>query len=269
MPLKTFIADAFTAAPFRGNPAGVCIVDEALPEKMMQDIAMELGLSETAFVQKMEGDNRYSIRFFSPQKEIPLCGHATIAASKVIAALQGCDQLLFTNIQQVEIPVSIDGDNITISFPQYTLEPATLPAAMLQALGIEKTEAVMYSQQNNILMLEITSAAALANLQPDFTALKASHRGINGVLVTAPSDKNEYDYEYRYFWPWAGTEEDPVTGGVQTFLAPYWQGKLGKSIMNAFQSSRRTGTMQLELKDNKVYITGQAVIILEGNLVTN
>ncbi|MFN8251523.1 MAG: PhzF family phenazine biosynthesis isomerase [Ferruginibacter sp.] len=268
MPLKTFIVDAFTDTPFKGNPAGVCIVEEALPETLMQNIAMELGLSETAFVQKHEERNSYSIRFFSPQKEIPLCGHATIASSKVMAAMHGCREIHFVNIDQVDIPVVISGDDITISFPVYSLEAATAPPAMLQALGIGKTKAVMYSRQNNILMLEIQSAKALADLRPDFTALKASHNSINGVLVTAASDKTGYDYEYRYFWPWAGTEEDPVTGGVQTFLAPYWQEKLDTSTMHAFQSSQRTGTMQVELKDNKVYITGRAVMILEGQLLT-
>lgn len=268
MPLKTFIVDSFTNAPFKGNPAGVCITEKALPEAVMQNIAMELGLSETAFVQQQEANNSYSIRFFSPQKEIPLCGHATVAAAKVLHLQTGAADIHFSNINKVDIPAKVNDAGISIQFPVYGLMPAHAPQAMLKALGIEKTEAVLYSEQNNILMLEISSAAALAALQPDFTALKASHNNINGVLVTAASNNSMYDYEYRYFWPWAGTEEDPVTGGVQTFLAAYWQGKLHKTTMHAFQSSKRTGSMMIELKNDKVYITGNAVLVMEGNLMS-
>lgn len=267
MPLKTFIVDSFTDAPFKGNPAGVCITEKALPEALMQNISMELGLSETAFVQQQEAGSNYSIRFFSPQKEIPLCGHATVAAAKVLHVQTGATQIHFVNINKVDIPATVNDGGISIQFPLYALTPATAPKAMLQALGIQKTEAVLYSAQNNILMLEISSAAALAALQPDFTALKASHNSINGVLVTAASNNSAYDYEYRYFWPWAGTEEDPVTGGVQTFLAAYWKSKLHKTTMRAFQSSKRTGSMTVALTEDKVQITGDAVLLMEGNLM--
>ena len=116
-------------------------------------------------------------------------------------------------------------------------------------------------------MIEINDAALLATLNPDFAALVKSYDDINGVLVTAPSNNQEYDYYYRYFWPWAGTNEDPVTGGVQTFLAKYWAEKSGKKIMKAFQSSARTGYMTVEVKEKKVVLKSQAVIILEGNLL--
>jgi predicted PhzF superfamily epimerase YddE/YHI9 len=106
----------------------------------------------------------------------------------------------------------------------------------------------------------------LAVLTPDFEALKNSQENINGILVTARSADEEYDFHYRYFWPWAGTNEDPVTGGVQTFLAKYWAEKLNKKVMKAFQSSQRTGSMTVELRGEKVLIFGKAVIVLEGNL---
>ena len=116
-------------------------------------------------------------------------------------------------------------------------------------------------------MLEIADAAVLAGLTPDFSALVKSNNSINGVLVTAPSNNAAHDYHYRYFWPWAGTDEDPVTGGVQTFLAKYWSEKLHKKTMKAFQSSARTGYMQVNLQNEKVILTSQAVIMLEGNLL--
>src|SRR6185503_16695860 len=115
---------------------------------------------------------------------------------------------------------------------------------------------------SKIILLEISDADQLASLQPDFNALLNSYDNINGVLITAPSNDKEYDYHYRYFWPWAGTNEDPVTGGVQTFLAKYWSERFGKKVMKVFQSSGRTGYMTVELQDEKVLLISQAVIIL-------
>lgn len=267
MSLKTFIVDSFTATPFKGNPAGVCMTDTALPEAVMQNIAFELGLSETAFVTKTTDSAAFNIRYFSPQKEIPLCGHATLAAAKVLAAGMQGNTVEFITVAGILLKVTIGSNGITMQFPVYELTPATVPAALLTALGVQQVKEVLYSAQNKILLLQIETAAALAALQPDFAALKASHDGVNGVLVTAASADVLYDYEYRYFWPWAGTDEDPVTGGVQTFLAKYWSEKLSKTNMTAFQSSKRTGVMRVALKDDTVFITGNAVIILEGNLI--
>lgn len=267
MPLQTFIVDSFTDTPFKGNPAGVCIADDALSETTMQHIAFELGLSETAFITKTAERDVYHIRYFSPQKEIALCGHATLAAAKVLNGKTGCSRIHFITCGNVLLQTTVQQQEITMEFPVYDIIPATVTEVMLAALGIKKVAAVYYSEQNRILMLEIESAAELANLQPDFAVLKASRDDINGVLVTAVSCNDTYDYEYRYFWPWAGTNEDPVTGGVQTFLAKYWSMKLQKNKMTAFQPSQRTGFMTVELKDKKVFITGQAVIILEGNLI--
>ena len=266
MQLKTFIVDSFTNTPFKGNPAGVCMADAVPSEAVMQNTAFELGLSETAFVTATAQPAVYNIRYFSPQKEIPLCGHATLAAAKVLAGIHG-NAVAFITAAGIILKVTIGSNGITMQFPVYELTPATAPAALLTALGVPHVKEVLYSAQNKILLLQMESAAALAALQPDYTALKTSHNDINGVLVTAISSSEMYDYEYRYFWPWAGTDEDPVTGGVQTFLAKYWSVKLGKQMMTAFQSSKRTGVMTVELKDEQVFITGNAVIMLEGNLL--
>jgi PhzF family phenazine biosynthesis protein len=138
---------------------------------------------------------------------------------------------------------------------------------MLEALGIKEIINKRYSSRNKIILIEIKSAKDLANLKPDFTALINSYNGINGVLVTAVSDCEEFDFHYRYFWPWAGTNEDPVTGGVQTFLTKYWAIKLNKTKLTAFQSSLRTGTMSTELLQDKVVISGEAVTVLEGQFI--
>ncbi|MBO2010345.1 PhzF family phenazine biosynthesis protein [Hymenobacter negativus] len=265
--METYIVDSFTKEPFKGNPAGVCFPKQELTEATMLKIAQEFGLSETAFVRETSAEGVYAIRYFSPKQEIPLCGHATLAAAKVLFTQTPQTEIHFLTHQQVDLFISCRGEEITMQFPVYDTEPAAAPPAMLAALGLPAVLNTAFSPKNKILLLEIADDQLLAALRPDFNALLQSHTGINGVLVTAPASHAPYDYHYRYFWPWAGTTEDPVTGGVQTFLAKYWSTRLHKSVMQAFQSSSRTGSMQVELQADKVLLTSHAVIILEGKLV--
>ncbi len=265
--MKTFIVDSFTGEFFKGNPAGVCFPEEELSEFKMQQIATELGLSETAFVMPLGGAATYTIRYFSPKKEIPLCGHATLASAKVLFKEKGPHKIHFITIENLDLVVTKQGEEITLEFPVYDTEPASVSPAMLKALGLTSVNNTVFSPHNKIVMLEISSPEVLENLTPDYNALIPSHHNIHGVLVTAPATGNGYDYHYRYFWPWAGTNEDPVTGAVQTFLAKYWSEKLNKKKMKAFQSSSRTGYMKVELRREKVLLTSRAVIILEGNLM--
>ena len=169
-------------------------------------------------------------------------------------------------MENVELTIKKENEHIVMSFPVYDTTSLTVPAAMLAALGIKQVTKTSYSPQNKIIILEISDARTLAELKPDFDALVRSYDNINGVLVTAPSNNIDHDFHYRYFWPWAGTSEDPVTGGVQTFLAKYWAEKLHKKRLKAFQPSERTGFMTVELQDDKVMIYGNAVIVLEGYL---
>lgn len=265
--MKTFIVDSFTTVPYKGNPAAVCFPQQGMSEENMQHVATELGLSETAFVQPSNTDSIYYIRYFSPKKEIPLCGHATLAAAKVLFKNTDAPAIHFITADMVDLFIERRADEIVITFPVYEIIPATVEPAMLQALGLVEINHTAYSPKNKIIMLEINDATILARLTPDFKALLNSHNSINGVLVTAASNDEEYDFHYRYFWPWAGTDEDPVTGGVHTFLTKYWANKLGKTKMKAFQSSPRTGKMSVELQDEKVLVIGQAVIVFEGNLL--
>lgn len=262
--MTTYFVDAFTSQRFKGNPAAVCMTDNELPDTTMQQIAAEIGFSETAFVQHIT-DNSYRIRFFTPKQEIPLCGHATLASSKILFDTTALTDIVFINCEGVELPVKKAGEKIVMQFPVYDTEPLPVPSTMLVALGINKTVNTRYSAKNKIILIEIADAATLAGLQPNFQALVASYNGINGVLVTAPSTDSKVDFYYRYFWPWAGTNEDPVTGGVQTFLTKYWATQLNKNKLHAFQCSQRTGTMTTELLTDKVLIYGEAVIVLEGN----
>jgi PhzF family phenazine biosynthesis protein len=264
--MKCYTVDAFTNKPFTGNPAGVCFPEQTLNDAFMQNIAKEFGLSETAFVQPTDKPGIYSIRYFSPKKEIPLCGHATLSSAKVLFSETDLDTIHFITGEQLDLFISKRGQEIVMEFPVYETEPATVPDALLHALGLRGIINCVYSPKNKIILLQIEDSAALAALRPDFKALVASYTGINGVLVTAAAKDGDYDYHYRYFWPWAGTDEDPVTGGVQTFLAKYWSRLLNKTEMRAFQSSERTGYMSVELKGDKVFLCSDAVIILKGEL---
>ena len=232
----------------------------------MLHIAQELNLSETAFLRARESAGAFSIRYFSPKMEIPLCGHATLASAKVIFSTHNLNEVHFINIQNLDLFAKQSNGQIVMEFPIYETRPIDAPPAMLAALKIEAIKNSVYNEETKILLLEIGNTAELANLDPDFAALLRSHNSINGVLVTAPSEGDGYDFHSRYFWPWSGTNEDPVTGGTHTFLAKYWASRLGKTKMKSFQSSRRTGFMDVELVDAKLQIQGQAIIVFEGHL---
>ena len=137
---------------------------------------------------------------------------------------------------------------------------------MLTALGLPEVINSELNAETRILLLEVASPETIRSLNPDFRSLIESHNGINGVLVTAPSDQTDFDFESRYFWPWSGTDEDPVTGGTHTFLAPYWAERMGKTQLRSFQCSARTGFMELNVADDHVVIRGQATVVLEGSL---
>jgi len=266
--IETYIVDSFTDKPFQGNPAGVCILESELSDHIMLSIAKELGLSETAFVHKLTHQNKYPIRYFSPKMEIPLCGHATLAASKVVFERnEGLSNINFINIQDLDLAIQKNGESIVMEFPIYDTKPQAAPKELLTALGIEKITNSVYNHETKILLLEIERCETLRNLTPDFEKLKKSHNAINGVLITSLSDKPHYDFESRYFWPWSGTNEDPVTGGTHTFLTKYWGTRLNKTKMNSFQCSERSGFMELELiSDNKLTIKSKAQIVLKGEL---
>lgn len=263
--METYIVDAFTNNAFKGNPAGVCIVTEFISEEKMQSIAQELNLSETAFIQHIS-NNQYSIRYFSPIMEIPLCGHATLASAKVIFENTVLEEIHFTTFQNIELITKKVAEKISMIFPIYETTKATISKELLNALGISEINNCVYNKETNIILLEISSPSVLANLTPDFEALVKTNNTINGVLVTAPST-DEYDFHSRYFWPWSGSNEDPVTGATHTFLAKYWSEKLDKTIMKSFQASQRTGSMEVELiKNNQLVIKGEAVIVFKGKL---
>ncbi|MDH5400614.1 MAG: PhzF family phenazine biosynthesis protein [Cyclobacteriaceae bacterium] len=268
---KTFIVDAFTDRPFCGNPAGVCLTTGPLENNLMQSIASELGFSETAFISQNDQSEYYPIRYFSPKMEIPLCGHATLAAAKVLFQRESqIGPIHFTTIEGLDLIIQSEGELVVMEFPVYDTFPADTPTAMLSALGLGEIVNTVYNEETKILLLEIDDCETLQQMAPDYEALVRSHQGINGVLVTATSNQEAYDFESRYFWPWSGTNEDPVTGGTHTFLSKYWADRLGKNRLMSFQCSERTGSMEVELAgNNKVLIRGEAQIVFEGVFVVD
>jgi PhzF family phenazine biosynthesis protein len=266
--MKIYFVDSFTNQKFKGNPAAICLSEHNLDDSMMQNIATEIGFSETAFVKQID-DNHFIIRFFTPKMEIPLCGHATLAASKIIFDTKKPQNITFINCENVELKIGKVNDKIVMQFPVYETTEIVLPQSVLDSIGIVKAVNVRYNEEMKIILIEMDNSDTLANLNPDFIALVNSYQGINGVLVTAQSKIPGFDFHYRYFWPWAGTNEDPVTGAVQTFLTKYWATKLNKQRLSAFQSSLRTGTMTTELLENKVLIYGDAVTVFEGEFIHN
>lgn len=230
----------------------------------MQSIAIEVNLSETAFIQD-QGDY-YTIRYFSPIMEIPLCGHATLASAKILF-IQSADfnEIHFKTESGLDLYAYRNGSKVSLKFPNYSIMDRDIPQALLDAMGIKKIKKSGYNHENLELMIEIEDADVLRNLQPDFAAMKVSIDNISGVVVTAKSKHTDFDFESRYFWPWSGGNEDPVTGATHTFLTSHWGKKLGKKKLRALQCSARTGILEVEiLSDEQILITGDAVVVMEG-----
>jgi len=256
MGLKYYVADAFTDQLFGGNPAGVCLPDAALPEALMQQIAAENNLSETAFVVPNGED--YDIRWFTPKAEIDLCGHATLASAFILRKFKALDQAEFRfHSQSGLLKVSVAEDGLyVLDFPARMPIPIEVIKEMKVAIGCKILEA--YLSRDLILVLE--SEATVRECRPDI-ALIASLPG-HACGITARGDA--CDFVSRFFAPKFGIEEDPVTGSLHCELIPLWAAKLGKEKLAARQLSKRGGALFCENKGERVLIGGHAVLYLEG-----
>lgn len=257
-----FHVDAFTAEPLRGNPAGVCILEEEPPAERMQSIAMELNLSETAFVFKK--DNRLNIRFYSPASEVELCGHATLSASHVLFenGIVSKEETIVFQSRAGELTVKFKNGLVTMNFPLYSFEEAEIPAGFESITGI-KPESYFKSAYGWRLAVS-GSESELAGLEPDFSAMKRSDFG--DLIVTSPSDDERFDFCLRCFAPALGINEDPVTGSAHCVLVPYWHSRTGKTSFLSKQLSARGGTIRTELLGGRVEIAGQAITVMKSEL---
>lgn len=260
MNLKVSYIDAFTDTVFRGNPAAVIITDSWLAEGLMQEIAMENNLSETAFAVKV-GD-QYQIRWFSPFSEVDFCGHATLATAFVLFNERSeADTISFYAKAVGELDVSrTANDFIQMNFPKRAPEPVEeKPAALLRGLSIAPREVHM-NQQAYFAVYDSEEQVVAVEQDPELVKQLKPY----DVCVTAASEK--YDFVSRYFWPANGGLEDPVTGSIHTGLAPFWSKRLGKYELKAHQASKRGGDLLCRVNENRVFILGKAVKYMTGNI---
>jgi PhzF family phenazine biosynthesis protein len=261
MRIRFLQIDAFTARPFAGNPAAVCLLPEARDAAWMQQVAAEMNLSETAFlVRRADG---YELRWFTPTVEVDLCGHATLASAHALwewGELRPDETARF-HTRSGLLTAERAGDWIEMDFPAVPAEPAAAPAGLAEALGARP---VAVGRGALDYLLELESEAAVRGLRPDFAALEKVGAGC--VTVTARSDAPEFDFVSRFFAPESGIPEDPVTGGAHCVLGPYWSKKLGKTEFLAYQASARGGVVRVRLAGERVKLGGQAVTVVRGEL---
>jgi PhzF family phenazine biosynthesis protein len=262
--------DVFTNEYFKGNPAAVCILDEEIDDRYMKSIASEMNLSETAFVLPIDIEsNVYSLRWFTPEVEVSLCGHGTIGTAKVLFDVMGieADEIIFETMSGKLIAKKSD-DGIGIDMPLDTPEDIIMPAGLLEALGIINYEDIKIGKVTRKLIIKVKDESEILQLDPNFNIMKSIkfNQDVKGVAVTTNNTDN-HDFLSRYFNPWAGINEDPVTGSVHTVLAQYWSKILNKNEMVAYQASPRGGEMVLKIKEgNRIELIGKAVIVLKGEI---
>ncbi|MGB0664630.1 MAG: PhzF family phenazine biosynthesis protein [Pontibacterium sp.] len=254
---KQFQVDAFARRTFEGNPAAVCPLDQWLPDALLQAIAAENNLSETAFF--VPSEQGFELRWFTPKAEVALCGHATLAAAHVLYSHLGFSgsHITFSTLSG-ELRVSQTDDGLLMDFPASTPEPVQAPKALVEGLGVTP-QAVLAAEDYVVCVKDETE---LLQIAPDFSALATLD--LRGVIVTAPGD--ECDFVSRFFAPKLGVDEDPVTGSAHCQLAPYWASLLGKNELVAKQRSLRGGTVGCRVMGERVALIGQAVTFMEAQI---
>ncbi len=259
MKIKQFQIDAFIGRVFGGNPAAVCLLQSWPEDNILQSIAEENNLSETAFF--VSSENNFELRWFTPVKEVDLCGHATLAAAHVIFEHTECpsDYITFKT-KSGNLTVRKNGNMLEMDFPLYMPKLSVMPDYLAEGLG--KTPVTVLEAQDYIVVYD--SEETVRSIVPDQTLL--NRLGLRGVSVTAPGDN--VDFVSRFFAPKLGVQEDPVCGSSHCELAPYWADRLNKNILKAVQASKRGGEIlcRVEREKDRVIISGLAVTFMEGEI---
>ncbi len=264
--IQTFIVDSFTDKPFQGNPAGVCLLDETISEVMMQSIASELNLSETVFVTQIENTS-YRLRYFTPTVEVDFCGHATLAASKVIFDTFNHETIDFITYKGLQLDARIENEEIKMSFPLYDTTAYSPSKELLEAFGLVEVVSSKFSKDLDMVVIEVKDKETLLHIKPNFQKAIESSDSIKELVITTKSQDKTYDFYSRCFCPWIGINEDPVTGAAHTVLAKYWGDRLHKKEMTAFQLSKRGGYLKLTIiNDVTLEVKSSAKIVLKGKL---
>jgi len=255
--------DAFTSVPFKGNPAGVCVLQEARDAAWMQLVAREMNLSETAFLVRKEGG--FHLRWFTPTVEVELCGHATLASAHVLfedGHLPPDSRAEFETLSG-KLFATKNGDWIELDFPADSSHPVEASPVLAEGLGVQSFR---YTGRDGFdYLCELESETTVRELQPDFKLLKRA--GPRGIIVTARADSKEFDFVSRFFAPAYGVDEDPVTGSAHCCLGPYWASRLGKKDLVGYQASLRGGVVRVGVRGDRVVLGGQAVTVLRGELL--
>lgn len=255
--------DAFTSEPFKGNPAGVYIADTLPSPEKMQNIAMEMNLSETAFVRPAE--DAFEIRYFTPSSEVDLCGHATLSSSHILyqtGKVKPGAAIKFHS-KAGELTVNRKGSRIVMNFPVYSLKRIDLSPLFKQSTGIDALE--LYQSDYNWKLALVRSEDEVRRMNPSPDRLKKA--GLGELIVTAVASGNDFDFVVRCFVPDLGITEDPVTGSAHCALAPFWNMKTGKNEFRSFQASKRSGILNIKLMDRRVEIAGEAITVLKAELL--
>jgi predicted PhzF superfamily epimerase YddE/YHI9 len=259
--------DAFTAEPFAGNPAAVCLLEEDADPGWMQRVAAEMNLSETAFLRPGAEAGRYGLRWFTPAVEVELCGHATLASAHVLFSegLAEAGRELRFDTASGPLAARRDGDGaVWLDFPATPATPVDPPAGLVEALGGGAARWVGRGRFD--YLVELADEQAVRDLAPDVRRLEGL--GSRGVIVTAAGDgSGGHDFVSRYFAPAAGIDEDPVTGSAHCTLGPFWAERLGRTELTGFQASARGGLVRVRPRGDRVLLGGQAVTVLRGQLV--
>lgn len=274
--MKIFIVDAFTRDPFKGNPAGVFMITRDVSDKFLQNVATEMNLSETAFVtaksdKTFKLEKHFDLRWFTPEVEVDLCGHATLAAAKVLYEhYENMNEILCFDTKSGIICCHKNGDKIEMKFPINEGQDLGefVSFSMCSNLRDEEILACFYNKETKKLLVEIDSYDKLKGLLFDYNKLRGMifPEIVRGLIITTKGDEN-FDFYSRYFAPWVGINEDPVTGSSHTLLYPYWTKKLGKEKLISKQISKRSGEIELFEKDNHVILVGEAKIIMAGQFM--
>ena len=270
--------DAFTATPFKGNPAAVCFLNTPTTDAWMQSVATEMNLSETAFLLQLPEDPKhdYQLRWFTPAAEVELCGHATLAAAHFLYQTDrhpASSPVRFKTLYSGTLICSLAPDHtLHMNFPADTPQPAQASADLLTHLNLTPDDVLNVFKNNWDIILELKSDALVRNLTPHFSNLiPFSDRGIAVTAAcTNPKDFHpnaKIDFVSRFFAPKLRINEDPVTGSLHCVLAPYWSEKLNKTNLTAYQASPRGGLLNLSLDNTRLHIAGRAVTILQGSLL--
>jgi len=256
---RIFQIDAFTDRLFAGNPAAVVLMERFPEESVLQAIAAENNLAETAFLVR-EGID-YRLRWFTPTVEVPLCGHATLASAAVVMEkLEPTRTSVIFHSASGPLPVEKSSSGYKMNFPVRRSEPVAPPPSLAHTLGVTPIE--VHANQFNYMAV-LANERSVRTLAPDMAGIEALDR--DGLIVTAPGDAT-YDFVSRYFAPAKGILEDPVTGGAHCMLTPYWAQKMGKAEFRAFQASPRGGEMVCRLVGDRVEMEGTCVFYLEGTM---